>query len=86
MDCPKCGYTRKPKEAVPDTQCPSCGVYYAKVVETVGPVVRTTVLPFPEERRSWGMGKVLVTVTIVAGLAAFVSKDDVRRALHLRAD
>lgn len=81
MNCPKCGYTRKPRETTPDTQCPACGVYYAKVVETYVPPVRTTVLPFPEERRSWGIGKVLVAVAVVAGIAGFVSKDGLRHAL-----
>lgn len=28
--CPKCSYTRKPVETVPDWQCPSCGIAYAK--------------------------------------------------------
>lgn len=28
--CPKCGYTRKPADAAPDYQCPSCGIIYAK--------------------------------------------------------
>ena len=28
--CPKCGYVRKKEEAVPDWQCPSCQVVYAK--------------------------------------------------------
>jgi hypothetical protein len=32
--CPKCGYTRKESDAkVPDWQCPSCGVAYAKFLE-----------------------------------------------------
>ena len=33
-NCPKCGYTRKASDsAVPDWQCPSCGVAYAKFLE-----------------------------------------------------
>lgn len=28
--CPKCSYTRKPVETVPEWQCPSCGIAYAK--------------------------------------------------------
>ncbi len=28
--CPKCGYERKEIEAVPDYECPSCGVIYDK--------------------------------------------------------
>jgi glutaredoxin len=28
--CPKCNYIRKPAETVPDWQCPSCGIAYAK--------------------------------------------------------
>jgi len=33
--CPKCGYVRKPAEAVPDWQCPSCGIAYAKYQQSV---------------------------------------------------
>jgi ribosomal protein L37AE/L43A len=29
--CPRCEYTRKPNETVPDWQCPNCKVAYAKV-------------------------------------------------------
>jgi hypothetical protein len=29
--CPRCDYTRKPNETVPDWQCPNCKVAYAKV-------------------------------------------------------
>jgi len=29
--CPKCHYERKPQDAGPDYECPSCGVIYAKV-------------------------------------------------------
>ena len=28
--CPKCQYVRKPSDAAPDWQCPSCGIVYAK--------------------------------------------------------
>ncbi len=29
--CPKCNYRRKPTDEVPEWQCPSCGVAYAKI-------------------------------------------------------
>lgn len=29
--CLKCGYERKPQEFAPETECPKCGVVYAKV-------------------------------------------------------
>ena len=28
--CPKCSYVRRPSDAAPDWQCPSCGIAYAK--------------------------------------------------------
>ena len=31
--CPKCNYQRKPTDAAPEWQCPSCQVVYAKAVE-----------------------------------------------------
>jgi hypothetical protein len=30
MQCPKCSYVRKPTDAAPDYECPSCGVIYSK--------------------------------------------------------
>ena len=44
--CPKCSYARKPADAsVPDWQCPSCGIAYAKftaakAAPAVAPVAR----------------------------------------------
>ena len=29
--CLKCGYERNPQEQAPDTECPKCGIIYAKV-------------------------------------------------------
>lgn len=81
MDCPKCGYTRKSKESVPETRCPSCGVYYAKVVETVIPVTRGAFIPDPEERSSWGIGRFLALAAVVAGIAAFMPAESLLRAV-----
>lgn len=33
--CPKCGYERKASDSAPEWQCPSCGVAYAKVSDSV---------------------------------------------------
>ena len=30
MNCPKCGYVRRPDDKAPETECPKCGVIYAK--------------------------------------------------------
>jgi len=30
ISCPKCDYVRKPEDAAPDWQCPSCGIAYQK--------------------------------------------------------
>ena len=30
MQCPKCGYVRKPEDEAPEWQCPSCKVAYVK--------------------------------------------------------
>ena len=38
--CPKCSYVRKPAETVPDWQCPSCGVAYAKFQQDAQPASR----------------------------------------------
>jgi len=71
MNCPKCGYTRKPKETVPDTQCPSCGIYYAKFVEPLTQAKRPYI-PAPEPQGTWGIGRIVFAAAIVGGIAAFV--------------
>jgi len=67
MNCPKCGYARKSVEPVPATQCPSCGVYYAKFVEPALPASRPVI--YTEARSSWGIGRILAAGTLVAGIA-----------------
>ena len=60
MICPKCGYKRKSKETTADDQCPSCGVYYAKVANE--PLPRATITfkaPAP-------YGKAILVVAAVA--------------------
>jgi len=66
MICPKCGYKRKAKEAVGDDQCPSCGVYYAKV-QNADPFLPKAVI-YAEPKRSFPFGKLLLAV-LVAGAA-----------------
>ncbi|KMP11289.1 hypothetical protein UZ36_04935 [Candidatus Nitromaritima sp. SCGC AAA799-C22] len=41
--CLKCGYQRKPGELVPETECPKCGVIYAKAEQAL----RKTEAPEP---------------------------------------
>jgi hypothetical protein len=36
--CPKCGYVRKPTDTVPDWECPSCNIAYAKYHPAPPPV------------------------------------------------
>jgi hypothetical protein len=41
MECPKCRYVRQEKDSiVPDWQCPSCGVAYAKVKAALSKFVK----------------------------------------------
>lgn len=37
ITCPKCGYTRKPEDQAPASECPNCGVIYAKAQPTPRP-------------------------------------------------
>jgi hypothetical protein len=37
MVCPKCGYSRQPRDTAPEWQCPSCQVAYAKVTKATSP-------------------------------------------------
>lgn len=70
MDCPKCGYARRASETAPENQCPSCGVYYAKIPEPVWQTVRTGPLIEAEPRRSWGLGKALLFALFATGAGA----------------
>lgn len=49
--CPKCGYRRQPKDAEPFSECPRCGIVFAKYAnylasastETAAPLTTTTI-------------------------------------------
>ena len=70
MNCPKCGYTRKLKETVPEGQCPSCGIYYAKVNTTASPASGPGKMVPAQAGNSWKFAMVLVAAAAVAGLVA----------------
>lgn len=48
--CPKCAYERTATDAAPPTECPNCGVIYAKVSHIVAKprVIRPATPPVPE--------------------------------------
>jgi glutaredoxin len=50
MLCPKCGYARKAKETVGSDQCPSCGVYYAKVKQPEPGMAAPRMVIYAEEK------------------------------------
>jgi glutaredoxin len=64
MECPKCGYKRKSKETVPDDQCPSCGVYYAKVPNPEFPQARQTIVY--TQKKSFPLGTLVLCVAALA--------------------
>lgn len=68
--CVKCGYQRKEQEDVPEWQCPSCHVAYAKVEVEVEP------LPKPEVIRSEH-----TTVNPNISTSSFDNNDDIRKKL-----
>ena len=35
LECPKCGYTRQAADRAPDTECPRCGVIFAKYLDAL---------------------------------------------------
>jgi glutaredoxin len=63
MECPKCGYKRKSKETVSDDQCPSCGVYYAKVPNEPFPPRATIIY---QEKKSFPLGTLVLCVAALA--------------------
>lgn len=48
--CPKCGYARQPGDAGPDSECPKCGIIYAKFTGTSRPSAPVSPPPPPEKR------------------------------------
>ena len=79
--CPKCDYVRKAKETAPETQCPACGVYYAKVVErVVTPSGLKGTVIYAEPGRSWGVGKTLALAAVLAGVWFFTPLPGMLRA------
>ena len=43
IHCPKCGYSRKPSDVAPATECPECGVIFEKFLTAppTKPIVRS---------------------------------------------
>jgi protein-disulfide isomerase len=70
MRCPKCGYERKPEEAAPEWQCPSCDVAYAKAVPIAGDRAAR-----PSAHGDNGAGKfaVFILVLVAIGVGTVVS-------------
>jgi glutaredoxin len=66
MQCPKCGYKRKPKETVGDDQCPSCGVYYAKVRPAESDAFLPRAIVYAEEKKPFPVAAVAAVVAVVA--------------------
>lgn len=66
--CPKCHHIRQPDAAVPDWQCPACGVAYAKAAEAARPAPARAVIyqATPDRSRGWG-GWLLVLMLLAAG-------------------
>ncbi len=53
MKCPKCGYMRQPRDNafVPATECPSCGIVYAKHETIAAPMGPRSSIPSPPNLR-----------------------------------
>jgi glutaredoxin len=66
MQCPKCGYRRKPKETVADGQCPSCGVYYAKLKPADADAFLPKPIVYAEEKKSFPLFRITAVVAIAA--------------------
>jgi glutaredoxin len=72
MECPKCGYKRKSKETVSADQCPSCGVYYAKVPNPEFPQARQAIVY--TQKKSSSLGTVMLCVAALAAGVFVVPK------------
>jgi ribosomal protein L37AE/L43A len=79
MNCPKCGYRRKATESVPDWQCPSCGVAYAKVLNAPNPPTRYAA-PAPTAPESGGSSRFLnfgLAAVVASCIAVMIAKPEI---------
>lgn len=87
MNCPKCGYARKLNESAPDTQCPACGVYYAKVSSAQAPLPRPGLVLYAEPKRYGGtIFKGLLAVAVAAAVVTLAPVLSGLRPQSARAD
>jgi hypothetical protein len=71
--CPKCDYVRKVEEAVPDWQCPSCQVVYAKfqpAVELAGGAVMCQQEPVAVHSNDRQLQNLRASQNLMYGIAA----------------
>ncbi len=78
MRCPKCEYVREEVEAVPDWQCPRCGIAYHKFKPAEEPtqnkaVPEFTISPAPEKKRGTTFKDVRVAILLL--ILLFVALD-----------
>ena len=64
MICPKCNYQRNADDHVPDWQCPSCGIAYAKFQQSAEPATPTE----PEEKPKMDFNSVLTLSTVLCAI------------------
>ena len=62
IDCPKCSYARQTSDTAPETECPRCGVIFAKYLDAIA--------RNPELKRPWPKPSQVVTVKPVPRAAA----------------
>lgn len=71
MECPKCHHTRTREDTAPDTECPRCGVIYAKAVPRTPRQAR-----IPQSTPAITRREVFVTLASLLLLAALYTFGD----------
>jgi len=83
--CPKCGYARTGQEDVPETQCPSCGIIYAKIEKRMQQEAEAAQLVDDDNARSFATVDLsilaryklrIIVVVVCAGLWWLLSSPD----------
>jgi len=73
--CPKCGHPRQPEATVPDTECPACGVIYAKAQAAPAPREHRPIIYADRPARGGaGLGTWLLLAALVAGGALLAQR------------
>jgi hypothetical protein len=72
VECPKCGYARKPSDDAPQWQCPSCKVAYNKALKTQNSAASAVPQVAESSEEETGVRAHGIKMLFLGGLGAFI--------------